>query len=193
MSLKQEKYIRAFVAVPIDLNLRIVIQRTQSLLGVHAREFRWTDPAQVHLTLVFLGDTSERDLIALKSQLQSEIADIPSFDLRIDRFGAFPKMHRPRVLWIGFREVPSELRRLQEGIATSSRKIGIDVETRDFHPHLTLARLRNRDTRVDLSQGLDETAIDDSLTFTVRECVLFESVLRPSGPVYSRLASFSLV
>lgn len=103
--------------------------------------------------------------------------------------GFFPNVRRPRVLWAGLASGP-ELAALAAYVETALAALGLPCEERAFSPHLTLARF-------DSPRGLDalHAAIEKAgpLEFgaaTAREFHLYQSVLKPGGPEYTRLATF---
>ena len=89
----------------------------------------------LHITLVFLGDTSS----AVVEQLTHCIDTLqsPPFALSIDRYGWW---RGPGVYWVGPREVPESLLQLVESIRSCAIRAGISLDTHSFKPHVTLAR-----------------------------------------------------
>ena len=62
------------------------------------------------------------------------------FDIVFGGAGVFPPRGAPRVLWIGVGAGDDQLRALQREMAARVSAHGVDLEARDFHPHLTLGR-----------------------------------------------------
>ncbi len=85
----------------------------------------------LHLTLVFIGETERAD------EIKSAISEIefPSFELKIKGTGLFEK----GILWAGTEE-NEDLRNLQKAVFEKIRNLGLEVEEREYVPHITLAR-----------------------------------------------------
>ena len=139
---------------------------------------RPTHPADLHLTLHFLGQVEEvrlRALLALGRGLP-----LPAFSLDIERIGYWA---RPRVLWAGPARTPLPLTRLHAQLGRGLQALGFELDPRPFRPHVTLARKVRRPPA--------ETA-PPSLRWEVREWALLES--RPGGrPLYHPLARWRAV
>jgi 2'-5' RNA ligase len=82
-------------------------------------------------------------------------------------------------------------RRLASAIDAATARIGFPPETREFHPHLTLGRVKGPE-RGDWRPLLARTAGRAAGSFVVTEYVLFESRLGPAGPRYTPIERFAL-
>lgn len=100
---------------------------------------RWIDPENYHITLRFLGDVDDVTAREFASNLATIRAD--AFDLQFDGLGIFGN-RRPRALWAGLGQ-SERLAALQRAHELAAQKAGLAPEQRNFHPHVTLARLRN--------------------------------------------------
>ena len=148
-----------------------------------ARGVRWVKPGRMHLTLAFLGEVDGDFVASAKRGLSDGVRESVPFSVRLDGFGAFPNPGRARVIWVGVDEGRDALCRLQKLIVKELRKIGYRPERRPFSPHLTLGRLR---VPADVSGVC--ACLFQSDEFLVDRVALYESVLRPQGPEYTRLA-----
>jgi 2'-5' RNA ligase len=107
-----------------------------------AAAFRWTVPEQWHLTLAFLADVPDRAYDDLLARLERAARKRHRMRASVTGGGAFPNVHRAKVLWAGVDlDDPEELRRLATGSRAAASKAGIDVAGERFKPHLTLARM----------------------------------------------------
>lgn len=109
--------------------------------------WRWSDPAQWHLTLAFLASVPERALDDLTDRLARAATRRAPIPLRVQGGGAFPHVGNARVLYGGLaileESAAVELRRLAEGCRAAANRAGAPADGARFRPHLTLAR-RNR-------------------------------------------------
>src|SRR5574341_2282955 len=95
--------IRAFIAIDLDDATKRALGALQSKLkqelGTNA--VRWVAPANIHLTLKFLGDVDATKVAALERAAAEACAGIPPFVLRLSGVGAFPNVTRPNNVWVG--------------------------------------------------------------------------------------------
>jgi 2'-5' RNA ligase len=134
--------IRAFIAVDLPSDVQDCLEQISAKLKdqIGEKSVRWVSVPNIHLTLKFLGDVSENNLDVLKEIISAEAALQKPMEFSVGRLGAFPKMVRPRVVWVGV-EAPSDLLMLQRGIETRTAKVGYPKDRRKFSPHLTLGRV----------------------------------------------------
>lgn len=182
--------IRCFVAIEVPDGVQALFSPVQALLrsAVQSGGGRasWTRRGNFHLTLKFLGDVRADAIDDIGAALQAVIVAQRPFSMEIGGIGAFPNMHRPRVLWIGIKQGTEAVTRLAEAVNHQLAGIGYPAESR-FHPHLTLARLRNRvnlKPQVHLFRKYD---IINDATVNVNKIVLMRSQLHPKGAVYTPL------
>jgi 2'-5' RNA ligase len=185
--------VRAFIAIEIPASIQAKLREvSNSLKGqIAAGAVRWTPPENIHLTMKFLGDVSPASMETVKKILAAEAARHSEFEIEVAGLGAFPNSRRPRVIWIGI-QAPEELKTLQHRIEEDAARLGYPVEERGFTPHLTLGRVSRNATGADLRQIGDaiEAAKVGCLGKTrVQAVKLFRSDLRPSGAVYTCLAT----
>jgi 2'-5' RNA ligase len=181
--------LRLFVAIDIPENVRFAFGDLMKSLRDTSRDARWVRVAGLHVTLKFIGETPSERVADLKTAL----ANIPTRDpiaIVFSGLGFFPNARRPHVLWAGVEAGP-ELASLAAAVENALRPAGIPQEDRNFSPHLTLARFKE-------SAGVDalQVAIEKAgpLKFgcaTATEFHLYQSVLKPGGAEYTRLATFS--
>jgi 2'-5' RNA ligase len=101
---------------------------------------RWTTPDRWHLTLLFLGATPADCVHALVEGAEKAVAAAPAISLRLAGAGRFGSLRRPQVFWAGVDGDVEPLVELAERLAALARALGLPVEDRPFHPHLTLGR-----------------------------------------------------
>ncbi len=68
---------------------------------------------------------------------------------------------------------------------------GFPAERRDYHPHITLARLKAEKPLRQVDAFLKQHAGFNVEPFTVPRFVLVRSILTPAGPQYSEEAVFN--
>jgi 2'-5' RNA ligase len=188
--------LRTFIAVDLPVPiLQNIQQKTKSLRHELGASFvRWVPVENIHLTLKFIGDVSPAQADNLTHLLRAEADLVPAFDLRVGGFGSFPSLKRARVLFIGI-QAQSELEALNRGIESACVRLGYEAEIKDFHPHLTLGRVKRDISTADrqkIQRALESLTIDSLGTARVDSVHLYKSDLKPSGAVYTKLYSVPL-
>jgi 2'-5' RNA ligase len=139
---------------------------------------RPTLPPEYHLTLAFLGDLDQE-----RAQLAQRIgADVSAvgFELVLDQTGWWSG---PGVAWLAPSTVVPELRELVAALRRVLRGVGLPVEKRSYHPHLTIAR------KVTAGPLAGQPF---ALVWPVREFALIESQPASRTERYRPLASWTL-
>ncbi len=157
-----------------------------------SRDYRWTDPSLMHITLAFLGQQPEERLDVLRSVGAIAASRSRQGTLNLGQPGSFGGRKAPRVLWIGLEGDVPALQALQSNLNTGLKQAGFDVEERAFSPHITLAR-RRETARGGAPPGWPPTqGLGKRVGFEMHDLTLFESRLSPRGPTYIPLVEFSL-
>lgn len=188
---------RLFVALDVPDDVRAALDAALAPQRGEREDLGWTPPHQWHVTLAFIGhvDPDEAGREATVARLADAIDGgarqaPPSLELSLSEAGRFGK----RVLWIGVADAPrGAVADLGRDVQAALRDEGLDVDDREVHPHLTLARSRRRRSRgVDRRLVASIPAVEAS--WTAEACVLFESVRRGHGEpnVYEALARIPL-
>ena len=149
---------------------------------------RWVRPENLHVTLKFIGHVDAGKLDAIRAALAEVRLDSP-VELRFRGLGFFPNGKRPRVFWAGIEASPN-LAPLAGEIEARLAKVGISGETREFAPHLTLARFEPPGISDGLSAIAQENVSREFGAVRTGEFHLLESKTKPSGAEYARLQSF---
>ena len=176
--------IRLFVAIDFP---EAVCERLAALcVGVPGA--RWVDPANLHLTLRFVGEVENPvagDIDAALSAIH-----MPPFDLWLRDVGYFGRGRGVRALWAGVAE-SEDLLRLQGKIENAVCAAGIARETRKFTPHITLARLRSVSASR-LQRFVAENADFMAGPVPVERFTLYSSFLSSSGAIHTPEAVYAL-
>lgn len=160
---------RLFIA--IDLPGPVCWSLAQ-LVADPPRGVRPVRPAQMHLTLHFLGDVEDDDRMALTDALAQVRQE--SFTIALRGTGVFPPRGRPSVLWAGIGE-SAALASLHQGVGVAIESCGLAVERRPYVPHVTLARLMPAVPRAWTARFLGDTAGLEISDVAVDRFHLYES------------------
>jgi 2'-5' RNA ligase len=184
--------IRSFLAVDLPRAVKDRLAGDMALLQPGASGIKWVNPDQVHLTLKFFGAVSEETLAQIGAVVSRTVPECRPFDLSLRGVGGFPNIRRPRVIWAGLAGDREALKNLWFLLEEAFSNMGIPRETRPFNPHLTLGRNKTGAPNEKLYLRLANWREPESAPFTIRELVLFQSDLKPGGPVYTVINTFPL-
>ncbi len=185
--------IRAFIAIDIPNSLKEKISGIQDRFRSLKGSIGLVRPSNIHLTLKFLGNISEKQCSDIKRYLSESAKGILPFTLNVTEIGVFPNIRYPRVLWLGLEDGSGRLTLLHKNIEDNMFKLGFQPEGRRFTPHLTLGRiksLKGKNQFIKLIQSERDMRIDEIIT--VEKVNLMRSQLKPTGAVYSVIESVEI-
>ena len=179
---------RVFCAIdlPQDLKQKLAIHIGQ-LKNATGVKTGWTPVDNIHLTIKFLGNIPTSVVEKLSHAAASAVQSLSPFKLRAEHCGAFPGHGPPRVLWIGITDKSGQLTRLHTLLDEECASLGFPKESRPFHPHLTLARVRHPAGARPLAAA--HRALEFSpVEFDVTELVVIRSELGQGGSKYTTIS-----
>jgi len=169
--------------------------QTQLKRARGANAVRWVTPAGIHLTLKFLGDVDAEKIPAIEQAVAEACAGSAPFTLKFAGIGAFPNTRRPSVVWVGVGGDVERAGLLAEKIEDNCLALGLARDARAFAPHLTIGRAK-QDARADdvrlVGEMIERAERIELPEFRVERVSVMQSVLKPSGSVYTRLAIVEL-
>ncbi len=187
--------IRAFVAIPLPSQvINYLTEMISNLKQVFPEDsMKWVHHANIHLTLQFLGNISKSMMNFLIDKLETD-HQFCSFDLTMNKLGAFPSVYKPQVLWVGTTN-HQILMDLYKFIQKTTSPLIDDNDNKTFSPHLTIARLRpgvKKEKIECIKQELYKRKDITPISFTITHFCLYQSTLTSKGPIYSELRRYSL-
>ena len=198
--------VRTFTAIELPSDLRARVAQHIACLRHELPDVRasWSREDNLHLTLKFLGNVPVADIPRVSDAVASATKSVSSFEVTFSGCGTFPPHGRPGVLWIGAGSAgilpassaqlpsPSELDRLYKSIENGLAAAGFPRDSRPFHPHLTIARLRHPQGARPLAE-LHKTLGFAPIEFEVSEVVVFKSELLKDGSKHTAISRHELV
>jgi 2'-5' RNA ligase len=182
---------RLFIGIPLAASATqevaaFIAQARSKLHAEESEQLRWSTPESWHITLQFLGSTTEAQYACVLDHL-SEVRHAP-VALKLSGVGTF---ERTGVFFLGVQLSP-ELVTLQQAIIVATQSCGFQAEDRPYRPHITLARRRRNASSHEWRSvtGGDHPALRSS--FIADGFVLYESIPSPEGSRYIRRAQFAL-
>ena len=183
--------VRTFICIEIPDSISERIGDLQTRLKAIDAQVSWTRPSNIHLTLKFLGAVEETRIQNVARAVQRAVAGTIEFEIEVGGAGCFPSARNPRVLWIGFSEVPDALRQLYSNLEDELDREGFAREKRKFSPHLTIGRLRGPKNATQLAELLIESGFMAE-RFSASEVIVMRSDLKPTGSIYTPQAVIKL-
>lgn len=172
--------LRLFVSIHIPPDVTYALAQ---LSREQALNFRWVKSNNYHITLQFLGDVPVKKLPIVKDAMTRSVQALDApVHLYVGNIGAFPNLQRIRVLWAGVHGDVERLHRLQRQLADNLARQGFPKPQRKFHPHVTLARLRQPASLPHSLRPYFQHTFGSS--WSVKSVQLIASELLPTGPRY---------
>lgn len=186
---------RLFIAVRFSDEVIASLDRLEGRLrdavGSLAK-VKWVQPHNIHLTMQFLGDVDTALIPKLSGGLSGAYLDVQPFEVTLAGVGCFPNPRKPRVVWAGIQHGTGELKTIHACTLRVTEPLGFERENRPFRVHVTLGRIRDPRRSRDISGALEKVGSVEVGKCQIDAVHLVASELRPSGPIYTTLDSFSL-
>ena len=186
---------RCFIAIDIPEDVRADLADLQKELAgrvdVRKGDLKWVDSDDMHLTLKFLGEVLDSRVAEVCNVTKDVAAQHPAFDFEVKEVGSFGG-RSARVLWVGAGLKSPELLQLQQDLEERLAQAGWPKEARQFSGHLTLCRIRNSKAGEKLAKLAEPYKDFDLGTARAGAVCVYESQLKPEGPLYTRLGNYEL-
>lgn len=183
---------RCFLAIELPDDVRRKLAMLQDRLRCSGASVSWPRAENLHLTLRFLGETSEEQATSLGDALAPVLAACARPELTVRGVGAFPNPERPSVIWAGIETPDVTLAEIQAHCETVARAIGLKAEKKRFAAHITLGRVRDDRRLGALVRLLGRAREFAAGEFVPAGVTLFRSDLTSGGAIYTPLREFPL-
>lgn len=179
---------RSFIALEtpeaVRADLMGQLKRFSPVPGVN-----WVKPANLHLTLLFLGDVDSVRIPELEAILNNQCRGRKPFPLTVKGLELFPA-RAPRLVWASLADNCPPLRDFHRDLLREVRSAGFEPDAKPLKLHITLGRIRSAlppATEREIMASEVERGVWD-----YRQITLYRSVLRPEGPTYHALQQMEL-
>jgi 2'-5' RNA ligase len=179
---------RLFIALDIPAEIRARLTEYMERARALAPEARWARVEGLHVTLKFIGHVDD----AVVGKIKTALAPIKAspFEVKFSGVGFFPNPNAGRVFWAGV-DGGDSLPKLASTVDAAMEKLGFPLESKPYHPHLTLARTSSRPLR-ELKPLLTDEPPPQFGTMTARDFFLYQSQPQKGGSKYTKLERFQL-
>jgi RNA 2',3'-cyclic 3'-phosphodiesterase len=149
----------------------------------------WVRDGRIHVTLAFIGEVDDARAGRVAATLRRPLPG-PAFEASVEGLGVFPPRGAPRVLWVGIGAGRERLLELEREVRARLAAVELALEDRPYHPHVTLARIREpAGLRAATLLDVEGTELGPA---RVGAITLFQSRLSPRGPEYVALQRTAL-
>ena len=180
---------RCFIALPIEGDIKTQLIKAQQELKSTKANLKLVEEENIHLTLKFLGEVESEKASKVCESLQE--IKFPRFDIVVEGIGVFPNFNFLRVIWAGISKGAENILKLHEELEKKLAVIGFKRDA-NFHPHVTLARVRSPHNKTALVSKIKEFQNTYFGQVSIDKILFMESKLKPSGPVYSVIKDVKL-
>jgi len=165
---------RIFVAINLPEDVKdalVAYQNKIDGLFQPPAPIRWTRKDNLHITLEFLGNLSEDELMKVCQDTEEFAKNHKPFTITLDKISyAPPKKMPPRMIW-----------------ATGEK-----IAELNLIPHVNLGRIKMWEFRQIEPNERPDVSREIGLGFEITSLEVMESQLKRSGPTYVILKSFPL-
>jgi len=181
-----EKLIRIFISVFVPKEIVNIKEMLKTTIDTRGIKIRWIQDGNMHLTLKFIGNTTEKSIDSINNAIHDLVKDTPFINLSISGTGCFSKRDRANTLWVGIKGDLDKLEQLILNINNKLEPLGFPIERRKFLPHITIARINpNQKKKPDISNFLNTTFME--LPMKIVKINLMQSQSFPKGSFYTIL------
>jgi RNA 2',3'-cyclic 3'-phosphodiesterase len=182
---------RIFAAIKVVPDKQIVELYKKARNEFVQESINWVNTENLHLTLKFFGDTPETKIESITDSLLAASKLNHSFTFTITGLGSFGSQRFPKIIWLGI-ENSLDIIELYNSVNDHLKPLGYLPDKPNFKPHLTIGRIKKL-RQVELLHQL-ETKYENFVFQNVRveNFALYQSILKPTGPVYKTLETFEL-
>jgi 2'-5' RNA ligase len=181
---KKRLFLAVNLAIATTRRIAEAVGRMRQAAERRGLRVGWVAPANLHVTLKFLGWTGADAVEAIGDRMARRLAGVAPFEVAARGAGAFPDEAHARILWVGVDDPGGGLARLAAIADEHMAALGYPRETRPFSAHVTVGRVKE-------GRGADEVlapfAKADFGSSSIGEVILYESQMRSTGSEYTAL------
>ncbi|MBN2130488.1 MAG: RNA 2',3'-cyclic phosphodiesterase [Sedimentisphaerales bacterium] len=186
---------RCFIAIDISEQIKAQLADVQQELAgsvdIRQGDVKWVRPEAMHLTLKFLGEVRDADVVEICRIARDAAGRHRAFNVAVKEVGHFGG-RSARVLWVGAGAESEPLSALQQDLEEQLAEAGWPKEGRKFSAHLTLCRVRNTKAGAKLAEATGPFRDLDLGAMRADSVSVYESKLTPQGPIYTCLGNYKL-
>lgn len=184
--------LRTFVAIDVRVEPSLKSKWEELKQLLHNDSVKWVNEHTIHLTLLFLGETTPLQVKGVSQALEKTLKNISGFKISISGLGLFGNPNNPKVIWTGISESQS-LYQLKEKVDIALSPLGFEYPQSKFSPHLTLGRIKHIKSANELNCFIKSHKSLHFYDVEVNKVIFYQSILSPNGPIYKPLNELKLL
>lgn len=185
--------IRTFVAVEMSNDIKGRCGKIIERLEPTTPTARWVDLDTLHLSLKFLGDVDDREVHKVCQATKEVVQPHTPFSIRCKKLVAMPSIDRVRTIGMDVEIGAEELTALHLAIDEKMATLGFPREHRQFKPHLTLGRVKDRrGVTPELIAQLNQYADFSAGEAHIDEVIVYSSFVDRGVPSYDAMSRIEL-
>lgn len=162
-------------------DVRAALTRVQDDFSGCGAKVKWVAPANVHLTMKFLGEIDD-EMGGKVAAAMAEAAGAGPISFTVAGLGRFPPRGKPRTLWAGVSDGADAVVALFTKLDAALGPLGFESERR-FVPHVTIGRVKSPVGADALTPVIEHHAGTVFGACRAEEMTLFKSTLTPQGAI----------
>jgi RNA 2',3'-cyclic 3'-phosphodiesterase len=187
---KNELEKRLFIAIDVPETIKDEIYNIAEDILPGSKNLKLVSAPNIHITLKFLGSVDVKKIRKIKNAIRETSVLFDKFKYEVSgRVNAFPSPENARVVFIEIDKGGDQMCEIYNGLENNLSRVNIKRDKRGFSPHITIARLKNRENIEKLVTNQKKYL---KIKLDCSEIFLFESRLKPEGAEYIIIDRFSL-
>jgi 2'-5' RNA ligase len=180
---KSDPQKRLFISLDVAEDVRRYLYEIAVKLNREENDIKRISFSNIHITLKFLGNVNIGKIDKIISAIRKTADNFEHFYYRLDdRLDAFPGLLNARVIFVPLKEGNENVIKVYNDLENNLSKIKIRKEKRNFIPHITIARIKNRKNIEKIVKGL---RVHKPGRIHCNKIILFESILKTTGAEYN--------
>jgi len=179
---------RTFLALDLPDEIRSVLaDQISHLKTANIKGIKWVEKENLHITFQFIGETQRHDLNNISDIMEDVFCKIPAVSFSSATLEVIPRRD-PRLIWISVQAADQKISNASKRCKKKLKELGYKIENKPLKFHITLGRIKKR---------LPDFFIQEILTaelkignFEVEKASLYQSFLRPEGPIYEEIINY---
>ncbi|NPA40399.1 MAG: RNA 2',3'-cyclic phosphodiesterase [Thermodesulfobacteria bacterium] len=187
--------IRAFLAIDLPKDIKKELFNLSKIEIPQGTKLKWVEEQNFHITFRFFGNISEKDVKKIVKEGQKVSQKYSHFKVILDEVGMFKdRKGQPRVVWVGVKFEEEDVFGLYNELEKGFKKLKVIDRKEDFHPHITLFRVKHTDQGFNkyLETLTTQAKSFKGKSFWVKDLTLFKSTLTSKGPIYQVITQIEL-
>ncbi len=177
------KNLRTFIAIKIEPEPELLDFIEECKEVFEGEAIKWVEEDNLHLTLKFLGDTTEDKVDRIKNILKETCLKFTGFSFHINGTGYYKTRGYPNVLYVGISDF-MQMQTIAVELNVRLFDLGFEKETKVFKPHLTLGRIKYLKDKKRFYEFIDKYKNKSIQKVLVSKIIFYQSILKSQGPEY---------